>query len=149
MARWGLIISAIFIIISLFLASGVFTYYAGDEHWKSDKAGFFTGIIHGIIAPLMLVAAIFTEYSMYELNNSGWFYNFGFLIGLLAVWGGGSSTQNVVKNYYSSRGKDAKNNLSEEDHQKIGAIIEEKIRNTINPKFAKKGITKTTGKQKR
>ena len=151
MARWGLIISAVLIVIALFLASGFFTYYAGHEHWITSRAGFLAGMIHGIIAPIMLVAQIFTRYTMYELNNSGWFYNFGFLAGLLAVWGGGSKAeQHIIKNYYSAPAeKEAKPKLSEEETKTIGKIIEEKIAKVVGrsenkpkPQIAKKSLKK-------
>ncbi|MEK6873355.1 MAG: hypothetical protein AABW91_00770 [Nanoarchaeota archaeon] len=124
MARWGLFFSLIIIIIALFLGSGIFTYYPGSSQWESKDAGFFTGLIHGVIAPIMLALAIFSDYSMYEVHNIGWFYDFGFIIGLLLVWGGGQTTKNVVKNYYT-------NKTTNEDHKEISKIIEEKISEKI------------------
>lgn len=120
MARWGLFFSLIIIIIALFLGSGVFTYYPGSSQWESKDAGFFTGIIHGVIAPIMLAVSLFTDYTVYEVHNVGWFYDFGFIIALLLVWGGGQTTKNVVKNYYTNKSED-------EDHKNIGKFIEEKI----------------------
>ncbi|MBS3072770.1 hypothetical protein J4477_02965 [Candidatus Pacearchaeota archaeon] len=124
MARWGLFFSLIVIIIALFLGSGIFTYYPGSSHWETKDAGFFTGLIHGVIAPIMLALAIFTDYNMYEINNIGWFYDFGFIVGILLIWGGGQTTKNVVRNYYS-------NKMTEEDHKNIGKLIEEKISEKI------------------
>ena len=103
MARWGLFFGLIIIIMALFLGSGIFTYFPGSTQWETKDAGFFTGLIHGVIAPIMLAIAVFTEYSMYESHNIGWFYEFGFIIGLLLVWGGGQTTKNIVKNYYVNK----------------------------------------------
>ena len=71
---------------------------------------------------------------MYEANNSGIFYNVGYLLGLLFVWGNGArGTTYVVKNYYNTPREEAntrKNSgkLSEEDHKTIGSIVEEKLK---------------------
>jgi len=132
MAKWGLLISVGLIILAMFLANSNFSYFAGDVYWQTDKAGFLSGLIHGILAPIFLVAQIFTDYTMYELNNSGWFYNLGFLIGLLFVWGGGGKgTNSVVKNYYNmpkgQKGKPVSLKLSEEDHNRIEKTVEKKI----------------------
>jgi hypothetical protein len=140
--KWGLFISVGLIFIAFFLVSTDFSHYAGDSYWDTDRAGIIAGIVHGILAPIMLVVSIFTDFSMYELNNRGWFYNFGFLVGLLFVWGGGSrSTKHVVKNYYNMpKGEKEKpsSKLSEEDHSKIGKIIEDKLGFKKNKKKAVK-----------
>jgi len=149
MAKWGLLVSVGLVVLALFLGSGFFTYYAGDAYWDTDRAGILSGLIHGILAPLFLVAQIFSDYTMYELNNSGWWYNFGFLVGVLIVWGGGSKgTKNIVKNYYSmpggSKEKSEKAKLSSEDHDKISKVIEEKVnaRLASKKKVSKKKIKK-------
>ncbi|MFT8246627.1 hypothetical protein [Roseomonas sp. BN140053] len=49
--------------------------------------GFFSALLHGLIAPFALVGGIFTEARVYAFPNSGWWYDFGFLLGLLP-WGG-------------------------------------------------------------
>ncbi len=136
MAKWGLLISVGLIILAMFLANSNFSYFSGDVYWQTDKAGFLSGLIHGILAPIFLVAQIFTDYTMYEINNSGWFYNLGFLIGLLFVWGGGGkSTNSVVKNYYNmpkgQKEKPVSLKLSEEDHNRIEKTVEKKINQKI------------------
>jgi len=53
-------------------------------------AGFWRGLWHGIIAPVTFVISIFNDdVSMYAIHNNGGWYNFGFLFGLGAIWGGG------------------------------------------------------------
>lgn len=52
-------------------------------------AGFFTGIWHGWIAPVSLVFGLFnSDIRMYETNNTGWAYDFGFYIAVIAGFGG-------------------------------------------------------------
>ena len=54
-----------------------------------DVPGFFSGLWHGAIAPLAFVGGLFTDIRMYAFPNTGSWYDFGFLIGLSIVWGGG------------------------------------------------------------
>lgn len=68
----------------------------GNERWNQDvnpgnKAGFWAGIWHGLIIIITFIVSLFTkEVGIYEVNNTGWPYNLGFLIGLcfsfLAPW---------------------------------------------------------------
>ncbi len=47
-----------------------------------EPAGFFSGIWHGLLAPWSLIARWFMDsVVMYAIPNTGWFYDFGFLIG--------------------------------------------------------------------
>lgn len=48
-----------------------------------DKASFFSGIWHGLLAPYSLIARwIFSDVIMYATPNTGWFYDAGFLLGV-------------------------------------------------------------------
>ncbi len=57
----------------------------GDAY---DPPGFFMGIWHGFVAPFALVGGIFSDIRIYAFPNSGWFYDFGFMTGLLIflIW---------------------------------------------------------------
>lgn len=55
-------------------------------------AGFWLGLWHGVIAPVTFVISLFTDsVSLYAVNNSGNWYDFGFILGLLVVLGGPAS----------------------------------------------------------
>ncbi len=55
----------------------------------SSKAGFFSGIWHGWIAPFSLIYQLFNKnISIYEVNNNGWWYNFGYYIAVISGFGG-------------------------------------------------------------
>lgn len=55
-----------------------------------DPAGFWLGLWHGFIVPVTFVVSLFTDdVSIYEVQNSGNWYDFGFVIGVSAVFGGG------------------------------------------------------------
>ena len=52
-------------------------------------AGFLWGIWHGWIAPFSLVLSIFVpEVSIYETNNTGFWYDFGFYLAIVGGFGG-------------------------------------------------------------
>ena len=53
-------------------------------------AGFWRGLWHGIIAPITFIISLFTEsVNIYEVYNSGGWYDFGFVIGSGILFGGG------------------------------------------------------------
>ena len=57
---------------------------------EGEVAGFLRGLWHGIIAPITFIISLFTgNVSMYEVHTTGGWYNFGFLLGMSAVFGGG------------------------------------------------------------
>jgi hypothetical protein len=56
---------------------------------KAKPAGFFAGFWHGIIAPLIFIIGLFiNDVRVYETNNNGRWYDFGFLLGIGAFSGG-------------------------------------------------------------
>jgi hypothetical protein len=65
---------------------------AGDARFSADDpAGFWYGLWHGVISFISLIIHIFNDnVQVYELHNSGGWYDFGFLLGVIIVWGGGS-----------------------------------------------------------
>jgi hypothetical protein len=57
-----------------------------------DPAGFFMGLWHGIILLVTFVISLFTDdVSVYEVVNSGNWYNFGFILGVIMSLGGGGA----------------------------------------------------------
>jgi hypothetical protein len=73
-------------LFSFILLSGCFP---GTERFKSDsRAGFFTGIWHGWIAPISLIVGLFKDgVRIYEVNNTGWWYDFGYYIAIISGFG--------------------------------------------------------------
>jgi len=57
-----------------------------DSKYKepgASPAGFWVGFWHGIIAPFVFVVSLWDNtVSIYETNNNGRWYEFGFLIGI-------------------------------------------------------------------
>lgn len=61
----------------------------GGEYGTKNLAGFFTGVWHGWIAPFSVIMGLFNpEVRIYEINNSGWWYDFGFYIAIISGFGG-------------------------------------------------------------
>ena len=71
----------------------------GDgEHTAEKPAGFFWGIWHGWIAPISLIWGIFNpDIRVYESQNTGWWYDFGFYIAIISGFGGISLTRRKRK----------------------------------------------------
>lgn len=60
--------------------------------------GFWHGLWHGCISLITFIISLFDEdVSMYAVNNNGGWYNFGFLIGVIAIYGGGSKASSKKK----------------------------------------------------
>ncbi len=55
-----------------------------------DPAGFWMGLWQGFISPVTVIVSLFTdELSIYEVQNSGNWYDVGFMIGVSMIFGGG------------------------------------------------------------
>jgi hypothetical protein len=55
----------------------------------NNPAGFFWGVWHGWIAPISLVGSLFNhKLRVYEILNTGWWYDFGFYIAIIGGFGG-------------------------------------------------------------
>ena len=53
-------------------------------------AGFWKGLWHGLIAPITFIISIFKKnVRFYEVHNSGFWYNFGFVLGAGLFLNGG------------------------------------------------------------
>ncbi|RKX73759.1 MAG: hypothetical protein DRP87_18295 [Spirochaetes bacterium] len=65
---------------------------AGSENREGEVAGFLQGLWHGIIAPVTFVISLFNENTnIYEVHNNGRWYNFGFILGVMIIFGGGGN----------------------------------------------------------
>jgi hypothetical protein len=97
----------------------------GNERWNpginpGSLAGFWAGVWHGLIIVITFVVSLFTkDVGLYEVNNTGWPYNLGFLLGASASLGGG------IRFVWKRR------RTRERRWEKIGDRIEERIRNAF------------------
>jgi hypothetical protein len=57
---------------------------------NGSVAGFWLGLWHGFILPFAFVVSLFSDkVTIYDVHNTGIWYNFGFLLGAAMIWGGG------------------------------------------------------------
>jgi hypothetical protein len=75
-----------FIVIVMFILTACLP--GGGSYSPIKPAGFLAGIWHGWIAPFSLILSIFNHsISIYETFNTGWWYDFGFYISVIAGFG--------------------------------------------------------------
>lgn len=81
--------TALFLLLA-FAALSLTACLPGDgRNSAAQPAGFWTGIWHGWIAPVSLVAGLFRRgIRVYETHNTGWWYDAGFYIAIIAGFGG-------------------------------------------------------------
>ena len=97
----------------------------GNERWNQeinpgDDAGFWAGIWHGLIVVITFIISLFTKkVGIYEVSNTGWSYNLGYLIGLMISLGG---------MFRHTRGK---YRLKKKDWDRFGERIEERVQKGI------------------
>ena len=71
---------------------------------EGKTAGFWKGLWHGLIAPITFVISIFTKnVRFYEVHNSGFWYNFGFVLGAGLFLSGGilGKRKRIRQQHYS------------------------------------------------
>ena len=100
---------------------------AGDARFTEagveGSAGFFYGLWHGIISAIALVIHIFNESVLvYETNNTGGWYDFGFLLGVISIWGGGCH----------AKCKSATDKKRDQEWEEIGNKVEIKVMRKLN-----------------
>ena len=77
-------------ILAVFFLTACATQSVGNV---SDPPGFFYGLLHGFIILFSFIISLFTDYEIYAFPNSGGWYNFGFLLGVMFFFGGGGDRE--------------------------------------------------------
>ncbi|MES9942561.1 MAG: hypothetical protein ABW104_21280 [Candidatus Thiodiazotropha sp. 6PLUC2] len=92
---------------------------AGDAQFSNETpAGFFWGLWHGVISVISLIIHLFNDtVAVYEVDNSGGWYDFGFLLGVIMVWGGGCHASCKTK----------KEKQCDKEWDEIGEKVEKKV----------------------
>ena len=55
--------------------------------------GFLIGLFHGVISFFTMILSFFTDVEMYAKNNSGSWYDLGFVIGAMIFYGGSAKSR--------------------------------------------------------
>ena len=93
-----------------------------DSRFIEKPAGFWAGLWHGLICVVTFVISIFSDsVRMYEVSNTGGWYDLGFLLGACIAFGGGGGAG------WKKRRKSPK----EKEWEEIGQKVEEKVRTGI------------------
>ena len=62
------------------------------QQTAAAPANFWAGLWHGLIMPVTFIVSLFNPgVRIYEANNNGRWYEFGFVLGASATFGGGTS----------------------------------------------------------
>ncbi|MBN1695980.1 MAG: hypothetical protein JW881_00580 [Spirochaetales bacterium] len=90
-------LSAYFLLVILMLSLAACA--AGPNELKNvaagekKVAGFWQGLWHGIITPVTFIISLFNKnVNIYEVHNNGGWYNLGFILGLIIIFGGSSGS---------------------------------------------------------
>jgi polyferredoxin len=77
------------VLVGLFFVFFLMSCLPGGGHYSpNEPAGFFSGIWHGWMAPFSLIWSLFNpSVTIYESFNTGWWYDFGFYISIIAGFG--------------------------------------------------------------
>jgi hypothetical protein len=81
---------AIMVLVTLAACAPGPNQLANSPDNEGDVAGLWQGLWHGIIAPITFIVSLFSDkVHVYEVHNNGNWYNLGFLLGLVIIFGGG------------------------------------------------------------
>jgi hypothetical protein len=81
---------AVYISILLVITACAETVSVDECLPEAEGYGFWSGLWHGLIAPVVFIVKLFSDdYVIYALNNNGNWYDFGYLFGLSISLGGG------------------------------------------------------------
>ena len=72
----------------------------------AQSAGFWLGLWQGFITPVTFVISLFTDnVSIYEVQNNGNWYDFGYVLGLMVAFGGVLSGSAATRSRSSAAGR--------------------------------------------
>lgn len=87
----SIVFAAMALTVLLACAAGV-NEQLGTPNAEGVVAGFWRGLWHGLIGPITFLISLFNKsVHVYEVHNSGGWYDFGFLLGLSITFGGGGA----------------------------------------------------------
>ncbi len=84
---WALLVLALMVIVTSCAAGP--NSAVDIPSAEGDVAGFWLGLWHGTITPITFIISLFSDtVGVYEVHNSGGWYDFGFLLGAGFFLGG-------------------------------------------------------------
>lgn len=84
-ARWALLLTGTALLLAACAAGPNELVDTGQ-----DPAGFWLGLWQGLISPVTFIVSLFTtNVNIYEVQNNGNWYDFGFMLGVACAFGSG------------------------------------------------------------
>lgn len=72
----------VILIAVIFVMAGCADTVNVNECISSAPYGFWSGLWHGLICPISFIGSLFSDdIAVYAMNNTGGWYDFGFLLG--------------------------------------------------------------------
>lgn len=92
---------------------------AGDAEFTQDTpAGFWMGLWHGAISVVSLIIHLFNDsVVIYEPHNTGGWYDVGFLLGVIVIWGSA----------FHAKCRSAERRQRDQEWEEIGNKVEKKV----------------------
>ncbi len=116
-----ILVPAVLALVAVLLVSCA----ANNEMYLVKPAGFWAGLWHGLIIIIAFIISLFTDkVTIYEVHNSGGWYNFGFVLGVIISLGHGG-LWHPAKKLKSTKSQKKK------EWDEIGKKVEEKVRTGI------------------
>ena len=98
-ARAAVMVAAVLVLAAC--AAGANTVAQANQ---PDAAGFWLGLWQGLISPITFLISLFNnDVNIYEVNNNGNWYNFGFMLGVAVVFSGPAGSSRAVPRRGRSR----------------------------------------------
>lgn len=86
--RWAVLLALMLLVLAA-CAPGA-NPEVGTAAAGGNVAGFWQGVWHGFISPITFIISLFTDkVNLYDVHNSGNWYDFGFVLGAGILFGGG------------------------------------------------------------
>jgi hypothetical protein len=97
MSRRGVVLPTLAIAAVVVLAGCAAGANAVAQANQPDAAGFWLGLWQGLISPVTFLISLFnSDVNIYEVNNNGNWYNFGFMLGVALVFSGPAGSGRTV-----------------------------------------------------
>ena len=89
MKRLAILVVCCLVLLSVSGCTAGPNEFVNSPDQQGTVAGVWRGLWHGLISPFTFVISLFSDsVRVYEVHNSGRWYDFGFVIGAAIIFGG-------------------------------------------------------------
>ena len=91
-------IKVLFFLAFVLILSGCATTIDVESCLPEKIHGFWWGLLHGFISFFTFIISLFKDdVAIYAINNNGGWYDFGFILGIMSFYGGGTKASGKKK----------------------------------------------------